>query len=203
MVRKSWGRSERYNGPTRSQPPNASYQQVVVLSSTTLALFLLGRTGRPFRGMKVWDEGEVCRINSPPVRQPDGCCVGARWSHKARGFAVGQPRYGVADGKDLESRVFFFAFTRSHLRLARPLATLFSFAPLPSSKALPTAKAAPNGRASLKQITHLKGADQILRMGLTLFIHQTRIAATTTTKKRLFRMSAPIGKRAVHDCAFV
>jgi hypothetical protein len=44
----SFGAAERYNGPSRSQLSNASYQQIARLSATTQALFFSGRTGSPF-----------------------------------------------------------------------------------------------------------------------------------------------------------
>jgi hypothetical protein len=42
------GAAQRYNGPSRSQLSNASYQQIARLSATTHALFFSGRTGLPF-----------------------------------------------------------------------------------------------------------------------------------------------------------
>ena len=42
-----FGAAERYNGPSRSQLSNASYQQIARLSAARLALFFLGRTARP------------------------------------------------------------------------------------------------------------------------------------------------------------
>jgi hypothetical protein len=44
------GAAQRYNGPSRSQLLNASYQQIAHLSAPALALFFLSRTGAATNG---------------------------------------------------------------------------------------------------------------------------------------------------------